>query len=273
MITAVEDRHLEVHNRITRQIAARRRLDDALLNRRNKLPWNRAAEHFVGELETTAARRRLHPDLAVAELAVSATLLFVASMSFGAATNALAIRHLRRFQCHLGVVPLLQTRHNRLDVRLSGPGNQKLIGLRIAEEANQQILFHQLVNSRRKLVLVRAALRLDSIGHRGLRQSSQFNLNLCAFLAQRVSGKCFAQFRHCPKIAGMQLHHFHSFASLHHTQMRKTFLAASRVVLQCGVVSHHSTDHLEERDAPRKWVRHSLEHQQRSRLAVADFSH
>ena len=101
-----------------------------------------------------------------------AGLLLVPSLRLGLAANGFAIRHLGRLQRHLGVIALLQPRHNRLDVRLSRAGNQKLVRLRIAKEADQQILFHQLVNRRRQLVLIRAALRLDGVGHRRLGQTA-----------------------------------------------------------------------------------------------------
>ena len=83
VVAAVVDRRLEIDDRIAGQIAARGRLDDALLDRGNEVAGNGAAEDFVGELEAAAAGQRLHPDLAVAELAVAAGLLFVPSLGLG----------------------------------------------------------------------------------------------------------------------------------------------------------------------------------------------
>ena len=56
---------------------------DALLDRRDVLPRDRAAEDVVLELEVAAARQRLDPDLAVAELAVAAGLLLVPAVRLG----------------------------------------------------------------------------------------------------------------------------------------------------------------------------------------------
>ena len=85
VIAAVVDGDFEVDHRIAGEITARRRLHDALFDRGYELARNGAAEDLVGELEAAAARQRLHPDLAVAELAVAAALLLVASVGFGLA--------------------------------------------------------------------------------------------------------------------------------------------------------------------------------------------
>ena len=85
MIRAVEDGGLEVDHRVSGQESAHARVLDPLLDRRDVLPRNRAAEDVVLELEVAAARQRLHADLAVAELPVPARLLLVAAVRLGRA--------------------------------------------------------------------------------------------------------------------------------------------------------------------------------------------
>src|SRR5260370_1131357 len=114
--------------------------------------------------------RRLQLDFAVAVLPVAAGLLFVASLDVGLAANGFAIRHLGRFQDYFGVVPLLHLRDYDFDVLLSRARDQEFFRLRVAEEAQHGIFFHQLVEADAELVLVRAALRLDGEVDRGLGQ-------------------------------------------------------------------------------------------------------
>ena len=140
------------------------RLHDAFLNRGNVVLGNRAAEDFVDELEVAAARQRLHLDLAIAELAVTAALLLVTALHVGAAANGFAIGNLRRLQDYLSVVPVLQLGDDDFDVLLAGSGDEEFLGLRIAEEAQHGIFFHQLVNAVAQFVFVGAGLGLDGEG-------------------------------------------------------------------------------------------------------------
>ena len=83
MVLAVVELHLEVDHRVAREEALQARLLDALLDRRDEVLGDRAAEDVVDELEVRAARERLHADPAVAELAVAAGLLLVAPVGLG----------------------------------------------------------------------------------------------------------------------------------------------------------------------------------------------
>jgi len=109
---------------------------------------------------TRSQRRglRLHANLAVAELAVAAGLLFVASRRLDLGADGLTIGHLGGLEGDLGVVALFEAADDGLDVRLAGAGDEEFVGLRIAEEANEQVLFHELVDGGGELVLVGAAL-------------------------------------------------------------------------------------------------------------------
>ena len=125
---------------------------------------NGAAEDVVDELEFAPARQRLHLDLAVAVLAVAAGLLLVAALHVGFAADRLAVRHLGCLQVDFGVVALLQLGDDDFNVLLPGPRDQELLGLRIAEEAQHGIFFHELVDAGAELVFVGAALGFDGEG-------------------------------------------------------------------------------------------------------------
>ena len=130
VIRAVVEDHAEIDHREAGEIAARGRFDNSLLDRGNVVLGNRAAEDLVDELEVAAARQRFHLDLAVAELAVAAALLLVASLHVGLAANGLAIRHLGRLQVDFGVIAVLQLRDDDFDVLLAGARDQEFLGLR-----------------------------------------------------------------------------------------------------------------------------------------------
>src|SRR5208337_1747579 len=80
VVRAVIEDDAEVHHREARKVATLRRLDNSLLHRRNVVFRNRAAEDFVDKFEVPAVWQRFHLDFAVAELAMAAALLLVASL-------------------------------------------------------------------------------------------------------------------------------------------------------------------------------------------------
>ena len=123
MIRAVIKRHSEVDDRKTGEVSARSRVFDSFFHGRNEVLWNRAAENVVDEFELSAARQRLHLDLAVAVLAVPASLFLVAALHVGFAANRLAIRNLRRLQIHFRVIALPHFRDDDFDVLLAGARN------------------------------------------------------------------------------------------------------------------------------------------------------
>src|ERR1700694_4813171 len=97
MIRAVIQNDFEIHHRKSGKIPSRGRVLDALLHRGYEVLGNGATENVVHKLEFSAARQRLHLDLAIAVLTVSASLFLVASLHVGLAADGLPVRHLRRF--------------------------------------------------------------------------------------------------------------------------------------------------------------------------------
>src|SRR6185437_8054006 len=96
MERSVINGHTEIHHGITGQKAALRRFANSFFNGGNVVAGYRAAKNIVHKFESTATRQRLNADLAISELAMSAGLLFMTAMSFGARANGFSIRNLRR---------------------------------------------------------------------------------------------------------------------------------------------------------------------------------
>ena len=149
--------------------------------------------------------QRFHLDFAVAVLAVAAGLLLVPALHVGLAANGLAVRHLGRFQHHFRVVALLHLRDHHFNVLLARARDQEFLGLRIAEEAQHGIFFHQLVDAGAQLVFIGAALGFDGKGDRRLRQLHPRILNRRRLVAQRVAGERVFQLGHRSNVAGVQL--------------------------------------------------------------------
>ena len=85
----------------------------------------------------------------------------MASLHVSAPANSFAIGDFWSFQIHFRVVSLLHLGNDYLNVLLAGPGDQEFFRLRVAEEAQHRIFFHELVNADTQFVLVSAGLRLD----------------------------------------------------------------------------------------------------------------
>src|SRR2546429_6446926 len=128
-------------------------------------------------LEFAASRQGLHLDLAITELAVAAGLFLVPALHVGAPANGLAVGHLGRLQIHFGVVALLHLRDSDFDVLLSRARDEELLSLRVAEEAQHGIFFHQLVNADTEFVFIGSALAFDSKRDGWLRQFYRRILN------------------------------------------------------------------------------------------------
>ena len=170
------------------------------------------------------------------------------------------------------MVALFEAADDGLDVRLAGAGDEELVGLRVAEEADEQVLFHELVDGGGELVFVGAGLGLDGVGHGRLGQRGDVDLDLGALLAEGVAGEGVAQLGHGAQVAGVQLGHFDGLAALHDGEMREALLAAAGVVLHGGVVFDDAADDLEEGDAAGEGIGHGLEDHQAGGLAVGDLA-
>ncbi len=75
---------------------------------------------------------------------MTAGLFFVAALGFGAAADGLAVGDFGSLEGDFGVVAALEPGDDDLDVRLAGSGDEELVGLGVAEEADHEVFFHEL---------------------------------------------------------------------------------------------------------------------------------
>ena len=114
VIGAVVEDDPEIDYGKTGEVAASGGVFDSFFYCGDEVLGDGAAEDVVDEFEFSAAGQRLHLDFAIAVLAVSAGLFFVASLDVGFAANGFAIGNLGSFQIDLGVVALLRAWKLRL---------------------------------------------------------------------------------------------------------------------------------------------------------------
>jgi hypothetical protein len=170
VIRAVIEHDTKIDHGESGEISAGGGVTDSFFYGRNVIFRNGAAENIVDELELAAAWQGFHADLAVPVLTVAAGLLLVASLHVGFAANSLAVRNFGSLQDHFRVIALLKLRNDDFDMLLAGARDEEFLGLRIAEETQHAIFFHQFVYAGPELVFVRAALGFDGKRDGRLRQ-------------------------------------------------------------------------------------------------------
>ena len=138
-------------------------------------------------------------------------------------------------------------------------GDQELLSLRIAEEAQHGVFFHQLVDTGTQFVFVGTGLGLNGKCDRRFRQPDFGILDGRRLIAQSVSGQSVFQFRDRANITGVQLGDRQSSFSLHDGNVRQLLLRIASEILQRNVVLQHAGKNLEIRNAPGKWIRNSFE--------------
>ena len=199
---------------------------------------------------------------------MTARLLLVPALHIGLAADSLAVRNLGRLQIDFGVVALLEFRDDHFDVLLAGSGNQEFFGLRIAEEAQHGVFFHQFVDAGPELVFVGAALGLDRERDRRFRQVDLGILDGRGLVAERVSGQRIAQLGDRPNIAGMQFIHRNGVLALHDRDVRQLLLRITGEVLHRGFVLQYAAVDLEVRNSPGERIGHGLEYEKRKSIRI-----
>ncbi len=170
------------------------------------------------------------------------------------------------------MVALFEAADDGFDVGLAGAGDEEFVGLRVAEEADEQVLFHELVDGGGELVFVGAGLGLDGVGHGRLGRRGELDLDVGALCAEGVAGEGFAELGHGADVAGVELGDFNGLAALHDGEVGEALLAAAGVVLDGGVVLDDAADDFEEADAAGEGIGHGFEDDEGGGLGVGDFA-
>ena len=107
VIAAVDQRDLEIDQRITGDGAALRGFDNSFFDRRTEILRNRAAEDFVDPFKSAAAFERLEDTFAIAELPASAGLFLMAALNFDLLRDRFLVRNFRRMKRDLDVISIV----------------------------------------------------------------------------------------------------------------------------------------------------------------------
>ena len=130
MRLAADQRHPQIDHRVA--VDARLELRaDALLDARDELPGDRAADHPVDELETAALRQRFDLDLGDRVLPVPAGLLDVPAQAVRGGPHRLADGDPDRLDHHLDAGPGAQPVEQHLELLLAHGPHQQLLGCRV----------------------------------------------------------------------------------------------------------------------------------------------
>src|SRR6185437_10775386 len=270
VIAAVVEDHAEIDDRVACEEPALSSLDNAFFYGRNEVLGNGAAENVIHELKALAALHGFHLDFAVAVLAVAAALLLVATLDVSLAANGFTVRDFGSFEVDFSVVALLELGNNHLNVLLAGAGDEKFLGLLVAEEAEHGVFFHQLVDAVGELVFIVAALGLDREGDGRFGECDPGILNGIGFIAQCVTRESVFQLGHSADIACMELRDRQQVLALRNGQVRQLLRGAAGKVLQDGVIFYYAGENFEVGDAAGKRIVGGAEDVSRYRLGIAD---
>ena len=157
---------------------------------------------------------------------MSAGLLLVAALHVGGSADGLAVGNLGRFERDIHAVTLLQAADSDLHVLLTGAGDQKFLGLRVAVETEGKIFLQQFVESVPHAVFVAAAFRFHGERDGRLGQFDGGELNLGRFLRERIAGQRVFEFGDGADIPGVQFIHGDHVFALGRADVSEAFLGA-----------------------------------------------
>ena len=173
-------------------------------------------------------------------------------------------------QLHVHAVALLQAADDDFHVLLTRAGQQELLGLRIAIEAQRRILFQNLVHRVAHAVFVVARLGRNGVRDGWLGQHYSRIGDRRSFVGQRVAGQRFFELGDRPDIARVKFGHGLNRLTQKSADMRKTFGSAGAGVDQVRVILDDARHHLEIRNAAGKRIGYGLEHEGRDRFGILE---
>ena len=170
MVLAVHQEHAHVDDRVPGQDAFLQRFAHAFFHRDDKLVWDRPATDLVHKFKPGTPGQRLDVDETDAVLPVTAGLLHVPSLRLGFGPDRLPVRHPRSPEHHVDAELPAEPVGGDLQVRLAHPGDDGLLHLRRAVDAQRRILLHQPLQRDPHFVLIAFAFRLHRQGDDRLRK-------------------------------------------------------------------------------------------------------
>ena len=171
MELAVDQGHLDVDHRVPADHAVDHRLDDALLDRRDELVRDRAAEDLALVDEPLTVGEGLDLDRADGVLAVTTALFHVPTGGGRLAADRFPEGDLRGAGDDVDAELALEPLDHDLEVGLAHPVHHGLVGLLVSGDAQRGVLLTESREPGRQLVLLALGLRSDRVGEQRLGQA------------------------------------------------------------------------------------------------------
>ena len=262
MVFALVDHHAQVMQREAGHRAVGQRLADALLDRRDELARNGAADDLVDELEASATFERLDPQEHLAELAGPAGLLLVAVVPLGGLRDRLAVGDARRPGRDVHVIALGHALEHHAQVQLAHAIQHGLVHRREVLDVDAGILGHQLVERLGQPLLLAAPLRLDRHAEHRRRELDglEVEMILLVRVVQHGIEVQLVELRHRTDVARHGLGNLDGVLALQPVEVRELDRLARIADEQLGAGSHGALVHAEDAELADERVDGHLEH-------------
>ena len=256
---AVVETNLYVYHGTAGEHALPHRLQNALLDRRDVLAWDSAADDAVLELEARAAgeRRDLYPR--VPELPPAAGLFLVASLGLGRGGDGLLERHLRGAGLNLDPVAAVDALNGELHVHLREPREDVLPRLLRTLQQEGWILVGDLADGLEDLLFLAARLRPDGERRGRLRQLHRREGDGCFGPAESVEGVGVLQLCDGDDVARHGLVHGDPFLAHEVRDAPETLGGARARVRECLVRAAAAAHDAQDAQPPGERVHKGLE--------------
>ena len=262
MIRAVVHSHANARERVAGNDAVLHGLLDTLVHGGDQRARNTAAHDLVNKLIAIARavgpNKRLNAQPAVAILAGTASLLFVAALGTRRAADGLAIRNADRHALGHDLGAILQTVEQHRNLCLAHRRDDSLARLLVTIDAHGRISLASLLDKRVELLLVAAVLGLDGNAVLRVGKLKRRGLDL-AGNRERIA-RLGSQLRRYDDVAGISMPDLGHVAAAHHIQVSQTFALARAGVDQLKARLKRTRQYLDKADAALLRVGQRLKH-------------
>ena len=268
MVRTLDQGDRDVDHGVAGDHAPLGRLDDSLLDGRDILPRNRAADDLVDELEPFPLLTRLDGDPDVAVLAATAGLADVAPFLLHLARDRLAVGDLGAPDVRLDLELAQQAVDDDLEVEFAHPRNEGLPRLLVVPDLEGGVLHHQFLEGEAELLLVRLGLRLDGDGDDRRGRRDRLEDDLVVLVAEGVARVGGLQPDHRGDLAGVDGLDLFPLVGVHLQEPADPLLLlADGIVDEVSRAEHAGID-THEGEVPHEGVVHDLEGERREGLVV-----
>src|SRR5574337_385884 len=200
MVRAVVKRNPHIDDGIPGQASFSHRLYDPLLDCRYVLLGNHPSHDLVDEFVPPTARERLQLNPAIAVLSMTPGLFLMLPLNLSSPVNGLLVRHAGRLHLDIKSELPLETIDRELYVGLAHPGQDGLLGLRIASYLQGWILLAKPMESHTHFFFIPSCLGRDGILDDGVWNPNRFQTDWASFVAEGITCGCLLQFYDSPQI-------------------------------------------------------------------------